>query len=433
MNRFLLNLLVLLVASSATLGQQKCGHIPYLDYLETISPGINKAIENSFLDAVQESSQKSKTAIGGLYQVQVVFHVVYNSEEQNVSDSVILEQLALLNSCFRRTTADTSDTRDVFKPVADDTQIEFVLAQQDPDGNPSSGIVRKRTNREDFGSVSLDLDELDKVKQLPDGSKAWDTDKYLNIWICDLSANGFDFLFGYAFPPIGAPYWDNLADEIPSNRQGVVVHYPTVGGLVTSAAIESGSKTLVHEVGHYLGLRHIWGDGGCGQDDFIKDTPEASEESFSCDFNKNTCSPFGQVDQPDMLENYMDYSPDVCLNMFTAEQAELMRVNLRRYRSDVFVDTSGRFMKRMPPVALAVSLSPNPAYSEAILRINGLNKTSMYAIRIVNALGQQCYSANLLSVREQRITGLSTLRGAYSYEVLEDDKRIASGKLFITN
>lgn len=430
MNKYLLYLLFL-ICPSVVFAQQKCGHVPYLDYLETQSPGIGKAIDSSFMTAVHEANQKTKAVLGGVYQINVVFHLVYNNEGQNVSDARIMGQLALLNSCFRRTTSDTGDTRDIFKNVAEDSKIEFVLATTDPDGNPTNGIVRKQSDVEYFGGTFLQLEGLEEVKKLPDGSPSWDTDKYLNIWICDMSDDGFEFVLGYAFPPLGAPHWGNEAKAVSPDMQGVVVHYSTVGGLVTDANKENGSKTLVHEVGHYLGLRHIWGDGGCSKDDFIEDTPQASEETSFCDFNKNTCTQSGRKDLPDMVENYMDYSPDICLNMFTSDQVKLMRANMRKYRSNIFVDASGRFVAPEPFVSFAVLLYPNPTSDEITVVMSGVQTDQDYRLRIVNTLGQQCFSIPLVAIKEQLVKGLQGLSGPYIYQILQGDRVLEKGKILI--
>ena len=298
------------------------------------------------------------------YHIPVVFHIVYNADQENIPDSVIISQIDVLNEDYRRLNENSSDTREEFLEFAGDPNIEFFLANVDPNGNPTSGIIRQYTDREEFlmfediFSNEITLDEV-KLSSMG-GSDAWDTDKYLNIWVCNigvLEIIGLELgqVFGYAYPPVNVdealmslenmetiPEWptDMLTND--ENLQGVVLHYTAVGRNNPAAnddgMIENNlGRAAVHEIGHYLGLRHIWGDAlaffgddGCSLDDGIADTPNANDQAgYVCDFNKNTCTgdDFGSSgeDLPDMVENYMDYSPDACLNIFTNGQINIMR------------------------------------------------------------------------------------------------------------
>ena len=295
------------------------------------------------------------------YYIPVVFHIVYNNDAQNLPDSVILSQIEVLNEDYRRLNENASETRNEFLEFAGDPNIEFFLANIDPDGNTTSGIIHKYTDREeflmfeDFLSTEITLDEV--KSDATGGSDAWDTDRYLNIWICNIGSLdifGLELgqVFGYAYPPVNVdeaianlasgPDWptDMLTDDM--NLQGVVLHYTSVGRnnpVANEDNITENNlgRTAVHEIGHYLGLRHIWGDAnplfgddGCNLDDGITDTPNAADQAgYICDLNKNTCNndDFGSnpEDLPDMVENYMDYSPDACLNMFTNGQINVMR------------------------------------------------------------------------------------------------------------
>ncbi len=298
------------------------------------------------------------------YYIPVVFHVVYNSETQNIPDSVLVSQIEVLNEDYRRLNNNATETRDEFLEFAGDANIEFFLANVDPNGNSTNGIIHQYTDRdeflmfEDIFSNEITLDEVKKSDT--GGSDAWDTNQYLNIWVCNigsLDVFGLELgqVFGYAYPPVNVdealidladtptvPEWpvDMLTDD--QSLQGVVLHYTAVGRN-NPVANDDGmtenneGRAAVHEIGHYLGLRHIWGDAiaflgedGCLVDDGISDTPNANDQAgYVCDFNKNTCTgdTFGSTgeDLPDMVENYMDYSPDACLNMFTNGQINIMR------------------------------------------------------------------------------------------------------------
>ena len=150
----------------------------------------------------------------------------------------------VLNADFRRLNADANNTW----PQAQDSEIEFCLATVDPNGNATTGITRTSTNTTAFGTN-------DQVKSNSSGGKdAWDASKYMNMWVCDISGG----ILGYAQFPGGNPATD-----------GVVIDYQYFGTIGTASASFDLGRTATHEVGHYLNLRHIWGDGGCSVDDFV--------------------------------------------------------------------------------------------------------------------------------------------------------------------
>jgi len=329
-----------------------------------------KNLYQKVIDLVRPMSQET-------YYIPVVFHVVYNQDYQNLPDSVLESQIDVLNEDYRRLNENASETRDEFLEFAGDPNIEFFLANTDPNGNYTNGIVRKYTERVEFlmfEDVFSNEITLDEVKfSATDGSDAWDTNKYLNVWICNigsLDVLGLELgqVYGYAYPPTNidvalasldnviVPDWpvDMLSSD--ENVQGVVLHYTAVGRNNPFANDDGMTennmgRAAVHEVAHYLGLRHIWGDAlaffgddGCMVDDGIEDTPNASDQAgYVCDLNKNSCSGdnFGQsnVDLPDMVENYMDYSPGACQNLFTNGQINIMRTILEFSRPGLINNT----------------------------------------------------------------------------------------------
>lgn len=413
-------------------GQDLCGQTAYLEYLDSIQPGFQAEAENTFFTALRESKIKTKKEQDTVFKIKVVFHIVYNTNDQNINDSFIYSQLKVMNDAFRRTNPDTVNTRDIFKPVAADAGIEFVMATEDPEGNPTDGIVRKKTVRQTFGSNPTNLRAADLVKNGNVGSTPWDTDKYLNIWVCDLSANGFDALLGYAYPPTGSANWNGSNSFADSERQGVVCHYKVVGEN-NPFSLATGSKTMVHEIGHYLGLRHIWGDGGCGVDDFMDDTPRARAASRGCNIGANTCAELEGEELPDMLENYMDYSSDLCQNMFTHDQVAQMRANLRMFRSGIYEEEV-----KEDDLTVAVNfpdrtaLYPNPVVDGTVkVYLQELELNTVYSLVLYNLLGQPVMKWKLEAKRQQTIAGMLGLHGTYIYRILQDDEPIATGRLLM--
>ncbi len=281
---------------------RNCGTMNYLNEQLKNDPSLKEkreAIEQFTATYIQ---QKGGNMTAAVVTIPVVFHVVYNTTAQNISDARILAQLDVLNKDFSRTNADASNTPSAFTSVAASTGIQFCMAQQDPAGSSSTGIVRKFTSTTSFSSN-------DNVKHnSTGGDDAWPAGNYLNIWVCNLGGG----LLGYAQFPGGSPSTD-----------GVVLLTGSVGGPSapgTSTPYHLG-RTATHEVGHWLNLYHIWGDDGtsCNGTDQVADTPNQADENYGCPvFPTVSCSngPNG-----DMFMNYMDYTNDGCMNTFTQGQS----------------------------------------------------------------------------------------------------------------
>lgn len=255
---------------------------------------------------------KNQAKSGALVTIPVVVHVLYNNATENVSNEQIQSQIDALNEDFRLLNSDSLDDTHPFWWYTADTQIEFCLASIDPNGNATSGITRTFTNITGFTG-----DGTEKFTSLG-GKNNWDPTKYLNMWVCDLSGAGS--LLGYAaFPSDLTAYPD---------EDGVVIHYQAFGYVGTAGTGGfSGNdlgRTGTHEVGHWLNLRHIWGDEICG-DDFVPDTQIAEEANYLCpSFPQNPWSACGSDGDGEMYMNYMDYVDDYCMVMFTYDQGTRM-------------------------------------------------------------------------------------------------------------
>ena len=252
-----------------------------------------------------DDSQKAAAVI----TIPTVVHVIYNTSAQNISDAQIQSQMQVLNDDFRRQNADASNTPSAFAGVAADTEIEFCLATVDPNGNATTGITRTATNVSEFSTGSNCSASSQPMKFTSGGGKdAWATTDYLNMWVCNLGGG----ILGYAqFPGTGCAATD-----------GVVMGYRYFGTIEQAQAPFDGGRTTTHEVGHWLNLRHIWGDGNCSADDFVSDTPASDAANYGCTPSHVSCN------STDMVQNYMDYSDDACMNLFTAGQKARMRAVL---------------------------------------------------------------------------------------------------------
>lgn len=246
--------------------------------------------------------------------IPVVVHVIHNGTPEgvaaNVPDSQIFEQIRILNEDFRRLNADTVRTPAEFRPVAADANIEFVLAKQDPSGLPTTGIVRLQ------GPKTIYNPNTDPV--LIGQLSQWNPAEYMNVYVVPLVQP----FIGYAsFPTSDLPGLN--FSPTPAIIDGVTIDYRFFGRGGNSSSASQG-RTATHEVGHYLGLRHIWGDGGCGVDDFVTDTPDQDNSNTACSANPSRFS----CGTNNMIQNYMDYTPDACMNIFTRGQVERFNVVL---------------------------------------------------------------------------------------------------------
>lgn len=275
-----------------------CKTSEYLERQLQENPDMQENLERMELRAREFAASNELRSNNQVYTIPVVVHVVYKTAAENISEAQIQSQLQVLNDDFRRLNSDANNTWS----QADDTQIEFCLATVDPNGNATTGITRTQTTRSSFNP---DLDQMKKSNQ--GGINPWNPSQYLNIWVCNIS----DGVLGYAQFPGG-----------PAATDGVVVGYNYFGTMGTAQAPFNLGRTGTHEVGHYLNLYHIWGDGPCGSDDNVADTPASDDANYGCANGHTSCG------SADMIENYMDYSDDACMNLFTTGQKNRMRAVL---------------------------------------------------------------------------------------------------------
>jgi hypothetical protein len=284
--------------ASTLMAQRNCAGSEYLELQKSsdaLLAGKISQIEN-FIQQQPATRMNGEGAIA--IKIPVVVHVVYKTQAQNISDEQIMSQITVLNNDFRRRNTDTVKTPDRFKSYAADVQIEFALATADPNGRATTGIIRKQTNINEF---KLD----DKIKySAQGGDDAWDSRYYLNIWVGNLGR-----ILGYSSVPGAA-----------MGKDGIAINYTAFGTVNVRQPYHLG-RTAVHEVGHWLALKHIWGDSYCG-DDLVHDTPKQGNFTPGCPTTvRSSCN---NGTNGDMYMNYMDYTADECLNMFTLGQRQRM-------------------------------------------------------------------------------------------------------------
>lgn len=395
-----------------------CGTMNNLSEHVLKSPAVAARMDAAEVEAAmwlkEHPSDAKKTR--SVITIPVVVHVVYKDSTMNISTAQVMSQIDVLNADYRRMNADTGRTRSVFLPVAADAEIEFCLAQRDPSGNPTSGITRTYSSGGTFLGYFGPTDDVKST--LTGGVNPWPTDQYLNIWVCDL----IPFILGYAqFPG------DNPATD------GVVIGYNFFGTIGTVSAPYDLGRTASHEVGHWLGLRHIWGDAACAEDS-IADTPHAADATSGCDTTANTCVDT-PIDWPDMIENYMDYSDDDCMNMFTLGQKDRMwsflntaRLSLQTSMGCVPVVGVNDPVKNLVDMVLA----PNPSGGVFTLQLNGTNNLP-FTCRITDIRGQVIWQQSGMESGNPYMLDLSAQAdGMYFIEARSGESRMLK-KLLIAH
>ena len=320
-HRILFTTLLVSIAYIST-AQDRCSTVKYEELRDIKNPKneTTQHFENWINQhaALRAMEIKRTQETQATYLIPIVVHIIHNGEAEgtgtNLSDAQIQSQINVLNKDFQRLNADASITPSEFLPFAGNIDVQFVLAKQDPIGAPSTGIVRVKGTQ---SSWTVNDNAIFKALSY------WPAEKYLNIWVVSFS----DQTLGYAQFPVS-----NLADlqQSPDDRltDGVAISNTAFGsiddGPFTLDTKYNKGRTTTHEVGHFFGLYHIWGDDGsaCSGTDYVDDTPnQAGSYTNQCPTGtKTTCS------SNDMYMNYMDYTNDACMNMFTVGQVGRINV-----------------------------------------------------------------------------------------------------------
>ncbi|BCY27643.1 M43 family zinc metalloprotease [Flavobacterium okayamense] len=304
-------------------GVVRCATVEYNNSRKLNGRAVSdKVFEDWLAPKIQEIKKlRQAKMLPSVIRIPVVVHVIHNGDAvgsgENIADGQVLSQIQVFNEDFRKLTGTPGDGAGV------DTTIEFCLAAVDPNGNATNGIDRVNLGTANFNSAAVEAAKASTI---------WDPTKYLNCWTFRFGGD-LNGVLGYAQFPTGSGLAgmpsDNCVDDSGSgaSTDGVVCAFDTWGSSTIYPAGTYGApydkgRTMTHEVGHMLGLRHIWGDGGCGVDDYCADTPLSDASNFGCP-TTNSCTD-SPIDYNDQVQNYMDYTDDTCMNMFTQDQTDRM-------------------------------------------------------------------------------------------------------------
>jgi hypothetical protein len=305
-------------------------------------------------------------------KIPVVVHVVWKNDEENISDTQIQSQIDVLNKDFRKLNTDFKNVPSVFKDVAADCELEFCLARKDTLGRASTGILRYKTTVDNVGSVFPNNKRAVFYTALG-GADNWRPTEYLNIWVCRMSSG-----LGFSTPLA-------KAQTMPS-EDGIMVDYRvfgTIGTALNSVGHKEG-RTTTHEIGHYFNLLHVWGStNACDDDDLVSDTPPQAEPSIGCpNFPTNDiCS------SNIMYPNFMDYTNDECMGLFTLGQKARMMAILNGFRAGL-LRGAGCEPVATQEVDYQWFISPNPASDYVKISFSkGSNHTISHVI-LTDVLGR---------------------------------------------
>ncbi len=328
-----------------------------------------KSIKEEIALYEEQLSNTSPTRDEGIvHTIPVVVHIIHAGESigngPNLSQTKILEQLDILNDDFNQLNADQNLIPAEFAGLAANVEIEFCLARTTPDGNATNGITRS-----EYGSIS----SINFIESNIKPQTQWDPTRYMNLWIVRMPDPS---ILGYAYLP--SPTF------LHTHLDGVVLSHLKVGNQNSTTR----GRTLVHEVGHYLGLPHLWGftENDCDEDDFISDTPAVRTPYYGCpSYPQFTCG------TSDMFMNYMDYVDDNCMHMFTEGQKTVMRSIINNQRKSLISNTDTACSTTVstnnsPELNELVKIYPNPCQDD--LTISTPDNHTIQSITVYDSSGR---------------------------------------------
>jgi hypothetical protein len=363
------------------------------------------AFQEMLVKYEQKQFANSKTAVA-VYNIPIIFHVIHTGQNvgtsttvpsKNLNASFINAQIAQLNADYRKLNTDFSTyvTQSALVNISADVQINFCAAKVSPTGSvlAEPGIDRVLASSKGFTGTTWAMNYIDGTIK---PATSWDPTKYYNVWVLEFGGSDAGTL-GYAqFPTVTSTSTPTIGDLVGSggnaNTDGVALDWHYTGP--NNDATYNKGRTLTHETGHWLGLYHIWGDDSdCSGTDEVADTPNQEGENYTCPTTNgavvtDNCS--GSAPGVN-YQNYMDYSDDKCMVMFTAGQKARMQAVMATCPRRLSLNTSTvcTIATALQPTLseVNVNLYPNPTNGNLNVELSVL-KAQDFTINITNALGQ---------------------------------------------
>ena len=408
--------LAVLMAFTSVAQTRRCANDEVLMKIIQEKPELAETIQKNRQQFIEAVAQRDKGAMAHKSTAQVVipvvFHIVLNQQQLTTIGGAagvalrIDSQMAVLNRDYNALSLDQSSIPTVFQPLYGNVQIQFGLAHTAPDGSATNGYEIVTTNSSSFsaesGTMGSTYAASDAKYQQSGGANAWDPSKYLNIWVINFTENG---LLGIS-PPMS---W--VGSVIPLQEVGPAINYRAFGkfgpGQNVFLSGFNGGRTLVHEMGHFFELSHIWGNtnpgsGSCSDDDGIGDTPQQSDANSGCPtFPKANCT---NATGGEMFMNYMDYVNDACYRMFTVQQAGVMNFSASDPAGPAYSLSQNPHLLQWPTSVENVlsenvfHIFPNP--TQGLFRISVADRATLEKIVVTNALGQ---AVKIISITDKLV------------------------------
>jgi len=346
MKKIYLFLLVCLPMVTYSQARKRCGTAEYLETLKQNDPSVIAAErivdQNVEQWIARHASERGTTTV---ITIPVVVHVLYHTPQENISYAQIQSQIDVLNEDFGKMNSDTNLVPAVWKPLVANVQIQFTLAQRDPGGNWTNGVERRSTTNASW-SNPFDMSDYSMG-----GLAIWDRNSYMNFWVGNIGGG----ILGITQPP----------GTGPASSDGMCILFNAFGRVGTLGPPYDKGRTATHETGHWFGLHHIWGDdnGACTGSDLVGDTPNQAGENYGCPAfpHLDACS---TTSPGVMWMNYMDYTDDACMYMFTQGQSTRINAILNTSRTALLTSMGGT-LNGIHEINLnaMVNIYPNPASS----------------------------------------------------------------------
>jgi hypothetical protein len=381
--------------------QSRCGTSQYIKnelsqniLLQRQYDAINNQIyADAKTIATQSSFNHAKATTMKVRYVPVVIHILYDTIIHDISDAQALSQIKILNDDYLAMNANLWKTQSVFTNRIGVSGIQFYIANKAPNGVDTVAIIHKHTSTKTFPTNNL------CKHNSSNGDDAWDTKKYFNIWVVRLNDPN---ILGFSSLP-----GTTLA---LSGNDGTVINCNNFGlsGLANSPY--HLGRTATHEIGHFFGLQHTFEYGCAAEGDSIKDTPPVLDYNSGCSKGANSCHN-DSPDEIDMIENYMDYSDDDCMTMFSKGQVAVFQSVLHNFRDSLGYDSTITFTTNIgmsdefSNLNNTLNIYPNPCADKLLIN-NYQSRTFgiVNTIEITDILGRVLNKISIPKVQDQYAT-----------------------------